>query len=374
MKTISGKQAVVRLGGVDLVALTPMKLFEGQSIVGRVESVEPAITVSLLRGGSTKEVKTTELMRLLMPSKKPIGDALAKVMESAQKGGLAPRAQQAIESATKTLTSVLSLSPEDISPEKIREAIKNSGLFMEAALKDAATGASSGKEARTALEADIKAVLSKTFSELEKEVARLARDAEAALKAASAKGEKGAETKSAGGEQVMEQLARVRDTVKNVKDAINNIELNQLMNSMVKKEASHAQTAPLLYQIPFMGEGTAQTARIYVKPRDKESESATGRKKKDESRVVFMLDMSRIGPTRIDVSVASGRVSGTIYVMDERVANHARTGIPELAAALKEGGYEAFFDISVAERKFVTEEIENSIPIIVEQGLINVRA
>lgn len=367
LKVLSSRQALLRVGGMEVMALTPSRLFEGQGIVGRVERVAPKITVSLLRGESTREVKTTELIRLLMPGKTEIGRSLARVIDAAGAEALAPRAREAMRTLAGALEKTLSLDIGSLTPEKAREALKSSGLFLEGALRAAAEGRASKADIRAALEGDVKALLGKTLTAVEEEVGRLAREAEGAAKTAE-KG--GAPAPRAA---VMDELAGTRQAAREIKDAVNNIELNQLINGAARESPARAE-APMMYQMPFVHEGLIQTARLYIQPRE-EKESAEGKtgKKKETSRIVFMLSMSRLGPIRADIDVGPKRISGSIHVVSEEAAAHARALLSELVEPLAAAGYETWMEVRAAGRDFVTEQLENRSPILAERGLISLK-
>ncbi|MGK7344906.1 MAG: hypothetical protein ACNS63_03775 [Candidatus Nitrospinota bacterium M3_3B_026] len=376
LKVLSSRQALLRVGGMEVMALTPSGLSEGQGIVGRVERVSPKITVSLLRGESTQDVKTTELIRLLMPGKTEIGRSLGRVIEAAGAEGLAPRAREAMRTMAGALEKALSLDIGSLTPEKAREALKNSGLFLEAALRAAAEGKASRTEIRAALEADIKALLGKTLATVEEEVGRLAREVEGAVKTTGKGGApspRAGEGGTAAQAALMDELAGTRQAAREIKDAVNNIELNQLINGAAKESPARAE-APMMYQLPFVHEGLIQTARLYIQPR-KEKESAEGKtgKRKETSRIVFMLSMSRLGPVRVDLDVSPKRIGGSVYVVDEEAAAHARRLLPELAGPLEAAGYETWIEVRAAGKDFITERIENRSPILAERGLISLK-
>lgn len=398
LRVFSQNQALVRLGGVEMLAFTESKLLAGQSIVGQVEKVSPSITVNLMRGESAADVKKNALMRLLMPAKTPMGQALAKVVSLGGGGGLPPAIQKAMDALSKNVASLMSADLENMTPEKVKDTIKKSGLFMEATLRAAAQGKMDKPAVRAALNADIKAMIGRTLHAVEEEMNALMKRAEKheAQKPAAAPKERPAapphqvyelrktapaptpskaETAPEAQKRLdpaMADLVKVRAAATQLREAYANIELNQLLNSSAREREGAPAQPHTLYQLAFFNAVTPDTARVYVRPqRDKEGgaegEAREGRK------IVFMLDMSRLGPVRVDVSVGSGYAKGTVYTVNESTARYLRDSLPSLLKPLEEAGFRAVFDVSAADEKFVTEQLENYTPITAK-GLVDLRA
>jgi len=391
VKTISPKEALVRIGGVELFAITETKLQTGQVIMGRVEKTSPNVTISLLKAGGADQ-KAVELLRLLLPSKAPIGDALARVGEVIDKTDLPPKTEKAI-ALLKQVLSRSTVNLEKATPEILKKIIKNSGLYMEAGLKEAALGKSTTHKAGPLPEGDVKIALGKALKLLEGEIARMASDLDRLLKASTkktttAKGEAdhlpiegkhlkkppptGAKVQSKALEidSKMAEIAKTKEVAHEIKNAINNIELNQLVNAPLKRESGG--TSLSLFQIPFVQGAFIESARVYIQPRDEDAEGK-GKKSQGESSIVFMLNMSALGPVRVDVTVGRGKITGSVYVLNDTVADFMKNNLEHLSKKLESAGYEVWVNVSVADRKKVTEELETRAPIT-EQGLINIKA
>jgi hypothetical protein len=170
---------------------------------------------------------------------------------------------------------------------------------------------------------------------------------------------------------VLNDFLRTAESAKQLRDALQNIELNQLLNSSVREREGVAQNQ-LLFQLPFFEGLNAQTARVYIKPKP---DDAAGNKKKDasQSSMVFMLDMSNLGPVRVDVSVGASSVTGSVYVLNDAVARFVKDSLPLILQPLKESGYDARFEVATAEERFVTEELEIQAPIT-SRGIVDVKA
>ncbi|MBF0293173.1 MAG: flagellar hook-length control protein FliK, partial [Nitrospinae bacterium] len=174
------------------------------------------------------------------------------------------------------------------------------------------------------------------------------------------------------GDGVYKELSRLHDTAKSLRSALSNIELTQLLNSAGKKAGATGEGV-MMYQIPYMQNGSPETARVYIKP-DDDGEGNSGEGKKGRAKsLVFMLNMTNLGAVRVDVAVGDGHARGFIYVENDDVAAHARESLKELVSALEPAGYRADFVVKTAERKFLVEELETaSSPA--PSGLVNIRA
>ncbi len=392
IKNLPGGRALVRLGGMELIALTQAKLRAGQIIVGKVEQTSPNVTIGLLQSANGKEQKVADLIRLLIPGKAPVGDSLSKANAQGE-GNYPPQVQKAINQLSQAYAKVSELSLNNMTANQAKEAIARSGLFLESALKEAVLGKFSQEQVAAIIKGDIKAQLAQAFKTLETEIARLTKELELEIKPPAegkttkpeTAGRRSTQTmtqrsaakeiflKSASGvEAEMADIAKLRETAKEIKNTLNNIELNQLLNSAPKREGGAAQNNFNLYQIPFLQGDILETARVYLQPRDEDREGG-GKKKSDESSIVFMLNMSKLGPVRVDVRVGPKRVTGSVYVVNDAVASFVRDNLPEIVKSLEAAGYNAWFEVATANRKQITEELEDFTPIT-QKGLINIKA
>ncbi len=418
-KSLSPNQAMVRLGGVEMLAQTKIQLMDGQSITGMVEKTAP-LTVNLLQGKATADEKIAELVRLLLPEKKPMADALTAVTQQANKSNLPPVAKEAMQALAPKLAEAVVKDLAALTPEGTKTAIKQSGLFFEASLKEAAQAPKGERPAKVAqtIATDIKGRLATTLKTLEGEIARLTKElatplpgrnnpaapapAAPALPTATltadtkvapplvaneppSKGDTAKPPPSPGGappkpaqaiiDPRLEMLALLRESARSVREALHTIELNQLMNhGATPKEGAQATAPnlpPFLFQLPFAEGGLIKNAKVYVDP-----DGGGGNvrdKKKGETAVVFMLDMSLLGPVRVDTRVAKEQIAGSVYVGTDQVAAYLEGRLPDLVGPLTEAGYQVTFDVRVASSAKLTEELESFVPLT-PQGLINVKA
>jgi hypothetical protein len=412
LKTLGDNQALVRFRGVDLMAVTQARLTEGQKIVGKVESVNPQFTISLVPGRTASEAKTAGLLRLLLPSKAPMGETLARALEAVrgEPGATAGQPVDVLKNLASDLEKLMSANLEKFAPQDVRQALKNSGVYLESLLGKAAEGLVTGQELKAGLAGDLKANLSKALNIIEGKIADLVanlktlpeppttatltqavakpasngtapgsaspqsapkQSADAAQTAPSPKPAVGSAPNE--GDAALKELSRLHDTAKSLRSALSNIELTQLLNSAGKK-AGNASEGVLMYQIPYMQNGSPETAKVYLRPEeDGDGNSGEGKKGGPKS-LVFMLNMTRLGAVRVDVTVGAGHARGFIYVENDDVAAHASESLAELVSALEPAGYRADFVVKIADRKFLKEELETTASPVTSNGLVNIRA
>lgn len=374
LKTLGENQALVRFRGVDLMATTQARLTEGQKIVGKVESVNPQFTISLVPGRTASEAKTAGLLRLLLPSKAPMGETLARALESVR-----GEPGDVLKNLASDLEKLMSANLEKMVPQDVRQSLKNSGVYLESLLRRAAEGLVAGQELKAGLAGDLKANLSKALNIIEGKIADLVANlkttsetATTSTTAQSVPKQSPANVTSNEADGVYKELSRLHDTARSLRSALSNIELTQLLNSAGKKAGATGEGV-LMYQIPYMQNGSPETVKVYIKP-EEEGEGNSGEGKKGGAKsLVFMLNMTNLGAVRVDVTVGGGHARGFIYVENDDVAAHARESLKELVNALEPAGYRADFVVKTAERKFLVEELETaSSPA--PSGLVNIRA
>lgn len=398
VKSLGQNQAIVRFRGVDLLAVTKTPLAEGQKIVGKVEAVVPQFTVSLLSGETANDVKSAELMRFLLPSKAPMGSALGQALVTAQTKAESVTGQpaEALKNLANDIEKLMSANLEKMAPKDVQQAFKNSGVYLESLLRKAAEGLVTRQELKAGLAVDLKANLSKALNIVEGKIAELAMSIKSGVEAPATTNGPQSRLQTAQGdttarqpqeapaasrqaipvnagrenEAAFKELSQLHDTAKSLRSALSSVEVTQLINTAAKKAGAEGA---MLYQIPYMQNGQPETARIYVKPDDERESSGGEGKKEGKKSLVFMLNMTKIGAVRVDVNVREGHAAGMIYVENEDVALHARQSLSELVSALEPAGYRTDFTVRVADKRFLTEELE-TVASVAPKGLVNIKA
>lgn len=308
--------ALVRIRGIDMLAATAKSFAAGESILVKIESLEPQLVVSLLLNDTPLQERTAGLLRLYLPSSSGIGSMLGEL---------------------ETLVAGLSKNLlENSGIEKVMAELKNIvmrytgksknilallGLFHESELmyKDVPT-----QNLKRSL-----LILKQTLEKF-----------------------------------LMENPAR-RRALSVVTKALQNIELRQLMNLSDTQEYKS-------WQLPYWNGQNLSTARLYVK-RDGTRGKAGKDWRKEAIRLTLMLEMSRIGPLRAEITSLRERIEGIIYLSTDEAVNKVEKQLPELTASLKALGCSAGFHVHRASIDFLTEEVlgEMKLPV---KNLLNVKA
>lgn len=413
IKLLPNAQLLVNVEGQKMVASSKSPMAEGQTFVGKLQNVGQKMTINILPGKNAGDIKTTEMLRALLPGKEPMGQSLSKVLDLPQKEGLPSAIKQTVTDLAGNIQKTIAGNIENNTPAKTKSAIRNSGLFMEATLKEAVVKNMDRTTVGKILQTDVKAMLGTALTEIttetervanrlkalvplstsaEKEIMATQREtkstvplttesgkepviAEKAARAGAANSAKGAAPHGQAAliESTLADLARMREAGKNIRDAINNIELNQVMNSTVDRKQGDG-APPSFYQLPFFEGNLVNNARVFINPR-REGDASSEGKGSDESRMVFMLNMSKLGPVRVDVRVNKEKVTGSIFAVNDSATSYMKNELPKLVSPLTSAGYKVWFDVATAGAGYVTEELENAIPLRnAPQGLINVKA
>jgi len=125
--------------------------------------------------------------------------------------------------------------------------------------------------------------------------------------------------------------ALARAALAQTEGAVQSLESVQLLNLA----ASETQTAFIIPLIAPMALGLkAARFHLFKPPAGQEGEG------EQPLRLVFLLEMTRIGPVRVDLSLARKRVMINLYTTEERTASFARKRIDKLSESLTKLGYQ----------------------------------
>jgi hypothetical protein len=342
LRSIGDRSFLVRLGGLDLIGFSSQALKPGETITLRVDQLRPEFTVTLFRDNVGIDEKSASLLRLLLPAKQDLAGLLQRLISLFQRmpeGDLSRNSEQAL----KTVLEYMALKMfGKATPESIRSFLQNSGIFYESALARILSEGGGGRELKHLLQSDVKAQLLRLEADLEAEITR----AESA------------------GRSVPDG---VKALLKEIRGFVQNIELNQLLNSLSKKEGG-----TFFFQIPFIEGQEVRSARIYIR----EEGSGKGKPKDAKSKshsVTLMVELSSLGPVRADLTLSHRKVSGTVSFRSEEIRRLAEAELPSLVAALRDLGVEAEFSAAVKEMNFLTERLED-LPAEKERNIVNVTA
>ncbi|MBI1986778.1 MAG: flagellar hook-length control protein FliK [Nitrospinae bacterium] len=355
--SVLGKEmATVRLGGMELVALTPQPLQDGEAIVVRVEQLKPQFTVRLLPQEVGAQDRLSALFRLYLPQKIPLGEAilpLARMLRAAP--AISPAIQETLRDLELFLQAWSPDPPQEDSDSwgrgdplrggaptarDIRLQLQRSGVFYESRLVEWIARGKEGPLSRMA-ERDLKGLLLKIEQWLGEESARLAQQ----------------------GQSLPEPGAGISRSVKTL---LANIELNQLANQQASEHGGW-----MLYQLPGGASVSPFTIRLYV---HRDGGKGQEKEKPDYLKLVLMLEPRNLGPLRADLSLLGKRLSARIYVAFEETRQFLDSWLPDLANAFRDAGFTSQVEARTANMDFLTQNLEEKPGGESPSGLLNLIA
>lgn len=144
----------------------------------------------------------------------------------------------------------------------------------------------------------------------------------------------------------------VSAVLQSIKQATDNIELNQLTNQYAKQEHQ-----PIVLQIPYLPSSDGKTVKLYVK-----SGGGDGKKNQGDKQtvsLVFLLNMTALGYLRVDTQVTKDQLSIKIGADNQAVTDFIQTHTEELKARLREAGFTA--DVSCRQQKIEEMQVEEGL-------------
>lgn len=342
-KTLGRNTVVVKLRGMELIAATRKPLVEGQSILVKVEMLKPQFTVSLLPYDTPVQEKTAALLRLYLPQAvltgrllTELGAIVSSLPKSALKGTgikelldeimrIVTGDDDTVELTETGRTRVRGEIPRSHQANLARASgIKEGNLFQLLGLSH---------------ESEMKS--GKPSKNLKRSLLILRRN--------------------------LEMLAgknpeKYRGAVSKVTQALQNIELRQLVNLDENQKVKS-------WEIPFWNGQEVSTARLYVR-RDEKGTGKAG--SQAGTNISLIVEMSRIGPVRTEAHLAGMDLVGAIYAGSEEAVREIEIGLPILIRSLEEKGFTSSFAVRLAKAGFLREKPEKgtSLPV---KDLLNLK-
>ena len=313
IKTLGKEGALVRMRGVDMLAATERRLEAGQSILVKVEQIKPKFVVSLLLNNTPLQEKTAALLRLYLPSAMPISSLFAELeslLASLEPSILKGSGIELIMAELKK--TFLRYSGDG------KNVFELLGFFHESRL--------AGKKPSQNLKRSLLVI-----------------------------------------RQNLERLAAkdpfaYRGPLKTVARALQNLELRQLVNLVDRQEIKS-------WQLPYWNGAKLLSARLYVRREKAKTKNA---KSSGTTRITLMLEMSRLGPIRLELSAIEKKMEGQFYLSNNKAVKEIEGKLPELLEALSSAGFGARFSVAKAAKKFITEELADDTALPVNR-LFNIK-
>lgn len=336
-KVEDAQTVVVRAGGRNVAVRVPQAgLFRRGDVV--MVTPRPVPDGFVLEARALDQVVrsvTPQMIKPLLTASQSFGSMVSTLQKSVvehpalKHGSISPELLGRLQ---ETLSLFQPAQGEPPSAQRLRAAVENSGIQYEARVRNLLlAGERAGNGSR--LEFDLKGQLLELATKL-------------------GEGAQKSQAGNAGSKPYQEILQTVQR-------AVQNIEFHQLSHQFSRQEHL-AQILPIPQQ--FLGGGV--DLKIYVR-RDEEGGEESGARNKETFNLVFILDMTALGPLRIDTQVRPTGVSVSIQGENESVMEFIGTHIPELENRLQEIGFPARVTSTVRER------VDRDVPDAVAEWVIH---
>lgn len=327
--------ALVQINGKQLKALNPNRFSAGDAVIVKVEKVAGQINLVVASQISESQAQADSLLlKSYLPSKQPFGEVLGNLERTLVGNPLLSDLKidpKLLENLKGTLKLLYSDNPTP-SANTIKSQIDQSGVGYEAKVREVLTGKPASEIARNKIDLarDLKGQLIKLAKELE------------SLQFDSSKNSTAPSIR---------ENPKVVEVLQSIKQAIDNIELNQLSNHYAKQE-----NQPVLLQIPYPATED-KAINLYVKKQPGGDKKNPG--DKQGFNLVFLLDMTALGSLRVDAQVNNDQLNVKIGSENQGVVDFIQANAVGLKERLGEIGFSA--EVSCGRQKKDEMQVEESL-------------
>jgi len=287
LKSSSLGKALLFIKGRRVMARTAVPLAEGSILSLKVQETLPVLTLKLL-GTKPVELDIAGIARILSAVKENLWKTIS---ENIDQYGLSRESLSRFKELMDDLSRELFSKSE---PDLLRLLIDKSGINWEAKLREALHNKKIGRDNLARLvDGDLKGLASK-FLGLKGESAVL--------------------------------MKRMVSTLTHI----------QILNYLgLEQEGKIFLPVPI--QLPH---GVFTVGQLLIQLPEKErGEHRKKKARKDLSRIIFLLDLSVLGPLRADLSIQGKAIQGRFLLTKKETKAHIEKGIPLLVNRLKESGF-----------------------------------
>ena len=327
-------RALMALKDTTISAKTTISLQPGENYLVKVEKVLPEVTLKIIPHTDEKNDQMLSLLRQYLPNKKPMGELLARLFESLPDKSSSPeRLRNTIHLLRERLSSLI-LKPSDSSePVPVKEYLKQGGTRYESKLASLlSTPPAQLKENMNLLQSDLKWPLIK----LEEELTQFLK------------------VEAEGPGRPDAEISNLRTLLNMVSRTLQNIELQQLNTALLKNQDLMFQV-----QLPLLMSDQRNTADLWV---FKNQGEGKGKGQSSGFHLLFLLDLQKIGPLRIDVWIEKQTVRCQIQAEERGIVEFVNMMLPELASGIRQIGLEPWITCAVASREEVKPAMEQTAP------------
>ena len=315
LKSFSLDKALLLIKGRRVMARTYAPLREGRVLSLKAEEISPVTTLKLL-GREFLHSDAINIATLLSAIKENLWSSLT---ENINQYGLPKEALSLFKELMNDLSLRLFLKSQ---PELLRILIDKSGLSWEAKLRKAVLNKTiSGDNLSKLIEGDLKGQASRFL---------------------------------AFGEEKGVLLKRFVSTMKNI----------QLLNKF-GLEQDRKILLPIPIQFP---NGLFTVGQLLIRlPQEGDDENRKQRSDKNPFRITFLLELSNLGPLRVDLSIKGKEIEGKFLLTREEAKLLIEKSIPVFVSRMKEKGFSIrSIECHLKDPEIVTESLIKEI--IQEEG------
>jgi hypothetical protein len=301
LKSLPAGKALIQIKGSVMVARTPYPLNEGVTLSLKVEDLSPSPTLKLL-GLQTKQTNPVNTSIIVSAIEENLWKS---TLENMGQFGLEKGSQSLLKELLTDLTLRLFSKPN---PELLKEIIERSGVNWEAKLKRLLSHKTpGGPNLDRLIEGDLKGLISK-FADLD--------------------------------EKKSSQLSRLVTTIKNI----------QLLNhDGLDQDRKIFLPVPMQFPDGFFTVGQL----LMHLPQTGKDGCEPGQNTKKSFKITFLLDLSRLGPLRADLTVKGKEIAAQFLLTNEEAKLIIEKGIPVFIERVKELG----FSLSIVEYHIREKEV-----------------
>ena len=287
LKLLPESKATLLIKGRPVIAKSPLPLTQGSLLSFKVENTSPFPILKLI-GTTFTESGGVNVSMVMSAIKKNLWKALLENVGQYRlpKGDIA-RFRALMDDLTWRL------SPKS-KPDSLRELIAKSGLGWEAKLRKVAlNGSLKGADFKRLLAGDLKGMVSKWLALQDKEEVH---------------------------------LKRVVSMIKNT----------QLLNLTTDQDRKIFLPIPIL-----LPQGIFTVAQLLIHIPRREGGSSSEKKERDLFRISFLLEMSRTGPIRVDLTIKGKEITGQFTLATAKAKSILERNLPLFISSMEEKGFKA---------------------------------
>lgn len=350
LRLLSGNKAVYDVAG-KLVEAAAFKGAEaGKTLFMSVDSLSPELVLKSVNPNPEFNMeKAAAFIREFLPGRESMDkvlDRLVRLVADEKLPGALKSDKGLLDGLRQALNESVIPKPDGQSANLIRRAVGVSGQSYESNIKTALEiGVSPEEINNTLLKGDLKGELLKLETLVNERLAML----------------------KGGSQETQATMQELRSFGNSIRASLNQIELNQVMNAV-----NHREGSTVSFQVPFVtSDGKTKNLEVFVKKNRKEK-GGRGGEEKESCNVTLLLDMTSLGPLRVDMYLRKNSLQGKIVTQDKEVAEFMKIQLPLLESSLSELGYASKLECSVTrEEKLVGPVISEKTPIK-KLGLLDV--